>query len=69
MKRKVASVAEAVNKAGGTTAVAHSFGLVPSAVAGWKARGRVPARYVRRLAAMAAMKPEEIDPDTFGDKP
>lgn len=57
---------EAIQRAGGCSAVARLFGLSRQAVLKWTYT-QVPAERVRKLAKAAQIPPELLRPDVFDD--
>jgi DNA-binding transcriptional regulator YdaS (Cro superfamily) len=56
---------EAIEKAGGTSAVASLFGIKPASVSGWIARGSVPAEHCPAIErhSKGAVRCEDLRPD------
>ena len=54
-----------IEKAGGFRVVAGAFNLSPQAVYDWDRQGRVPPKHVYKLARMAKVKPESVNPEMF----
>jgi DNA-binding transcriptional regulator YdaS (Cro superfamily) len=58
-------IAEAIEKAGGVSALARAVGVDHSTVIGWRRAGRVPAERVRRIAEVTGMSPHSLRPDLY----
>lgn len=54
---------EAIQKAGGVTALASRIGVAASAPSMWKARGRVPAEHCPAIERETGVRCEELRPD------
>ena len=62
-------VNEAIERAGGPSALARAVGCDHSTVIGWRRKGRIPAERVRAVAQASGLSPAELRPDLFGDPP
>ena len=51
-----------IKKAGGARAIAESLGISTQWVYQWQ---KVPPKYVKDVARMSGLKPEQIRPDVF----
>lgn len=56
----------AVERAGGSRAVAREFGITRQAVEQWE---HCPAKHVRSLERLSGVPASELRPDIFGDPP
>lgn len=62
------TVAEVIEKLGGTSKTAEIFDVGPSAVSNWKRDGRFPARLHYRISRELAARGEAVDPALFGEE-
>ena len=51
-----------IKKAGGARAIAESLGVSTQFVYQWR---KVPPKYVKEVAKMSGLRPEQIRPDVF----
>ena len=58
-------IAQAIEKAGGVSALARAVGVDHSTVIGWRRAGRVPAARVRRVAEVSGIAPHVLRPDLY----
>jgi DNA-binding transcriptional regulator YdaS (Cro superfamily) len=59
----------AIEQAGGQSALARQVGTYRQVVNGWVARGRVPARWVERVADATGVPPWALAPDRYWPEP
>ncbi len=63
-----AIVSDAIQRAGGQSAVARAFGVSQPSVWEWIQRGSVPAHRCLLLAEMAGIDVRTLRPDVFGKR-
>lgn len=58
-------VNEAIERAGGPSALARAVGCDHSTVIGWRRKGRIPAERVSAVAQASGVPPHQLRPDLF----
>jgi DNA-binding transcriptional regulator YdaS (Cro superfamily) len=61
----MAMIAQAIERAGGVSALARAVGVDHSTVIGWRRAGRVPVERVKAVCAATGISPHELRPDIF----
>jgi hypothetical protein len=63
---RITTANEAIDKLGGTGAVAAMVGISAQAVSNWRAKGNIPPEYYLLLSAALVATGASVDPQVFG---